>query len=69
MITDNPIPQLGFIGNIKGEDISMLQKLDETVKGLGFESYLSSTKTSFDIFCITPRLPLTRKRNGFWHFP
>ncbi len=56
MITDNPIPQLGFIGNIKGEDISMLQKLDETVKGLGFESYLSSTKTSFDIFCITAAL-------------
>ena len=34
----------------------MLQKLDETVKGLGFESYLSSTKTSFDIFCITAAL-------------
>jgi cation/acetate symporter len=56
MLTNNPVPQLGFIGNLKGEDISMLQKLDETVKGLGFESYLSSTKTSFDIFCITAAL-------------
>jgi cation/acetate symporter len=56
MLTGNPVPQLGFIGNLKGEDISMLQKLDETVKGLGFESYLSSTKTSFDIFCITAAL-------------
>lgn len=56
MLTSNPVPQLGFIGNLRGEDISMLQKLDETVKGLGFESYLSSTKTSFDIFCITAAL-------------
>jgi cation/acetate symporter len=34
----------------------MLQKLDETVQGLGFTSYLSSTKTNFDIFCITAAL-------------
>jgi cation/acetate symporter len=56
MLTNNPVPQLGFIGNLKGDDVSMLQQLDETVKGLGFESYLSSTKTSFDIFCITAAL-------------
>jgi cation/acetate symporter len=56
MLTNNPVPQLGFIGNLKGDDVSMLQKLDETVKGLGFESYLSSTKTNFDIFCITAAL-------------
>jgi len=56
MITNNPVPQLGFIGNIRGEDVSMLQKLDETVQGLGFTSYLTSTKTSFDIFCITAAL-------------
>lgn len=56
MITNNPVPQLGFIGNIQGEDVSMLQKLDETVQGLGFTSYLASTKTNFDIFCITAAL-------------
>ena len=28
MLTSNPVPQLGFIGNLRGEDISMLQKLD-----------------------------------------
>jgi len=56
MLTNNPVPQLGFISNLKGDDISMLQKLDETVQGLGFTSYLSSTKTNFDIFCITAAL-------------
>ncbi|MEX1252102.1 MAG: sodium:solute symporter family protein [Hyphomonas sp.] len=56
MLTGNPVPQLGFISNIKGDDISMLQKLDETVQGLGFTSYLASTKTNFDIFCITAAL-------------
>lgn len=56
MLTGNPVPQLGFISDIKGEDVSMLQKLDETVRDLGFTSYLSSTKTSFDIFCITAAL-------------
>lgn len=56
MITGNPVPQLGFIGDIKGEDVSMLSKLDQTVTDLGFESYLASTKTNFDIFCITAAL-------------
>lgn len=56
MLTANPVPQLGFIGNLKGEDVSLLQKLDETVQGLGFTSYLSSTKTNFDIFCIAAAL-------------
>lgn len=56
MLTGNPIPQLGFISNIRGEDVSMLQKLDQTVRDLGFTSYLSSTKTAFDVFCITAAL-------------
>lgn len=56
MLTGNPVPQLGFIGDIKGEDVSMLAKLDQTVTDLGFTSYLASTKTNFDIFCITAAL-------------
>jgi cation/acetate symporter len=56
MITGNPVPQLGFIGDIKGEEVSMLAKLDQTVTDLGFTSYLASTKSSFDIFCITAAL-------------
>jgi cation/acetate symporter len=56
MLTGNPVPQLGFIGDIKGEDVSMLAKLDQTVTDLGFTSYLASTKTTFDIFCITAAL-------------
>ncbi len=56
MITGNPVPQLGFIADIKGEDVSMLAKLDQTVTDLGFTSYLASTKTNFDIFCITAAL-------------
>ena len=56
MITGNPVPQLGFIGDIKGEEVSMLSKLDQTVTDLGFTSYLASTKSSFDIFCITAAL-------------
>ena len=56
MITGNPVPQLGFIGDIKGEEVSMLAKLDQTVTDLGFTSYLASTKSGFDIFCITAAL-------------
>ena len=56
MLTGNPVPQLGFLSNLRGEDVSMLQKLDQTVTDLGFTGYLSSTKTAFDIFCITAAL-------------
>jgi cation/acetate symporter len=56
MLTGNPVPQLGFLSNLKGEEISMLHKLDQTVRDLGFTSYLSSTKSNFDIFCITAAL-------------
>lgn len=56
MLTGNPVPQIGFISDIKGEGISMLQKLNETVTGLGFAEYTSTNKTVFDIFCITAAL-------------
>lgn len=53
MITGNPVPQLGFISNIKGEEISMLAKLNQTVTDLGFTEYTSSTKSTIDMFFIT----------------
>ena len=56
IITGNAIPQLGFIGNVAGTDISMLDKLNMTVKDLGFTEYTSTTKSMIDIFCITAAL-------------
>ncbi|MFN4024218.1 MAG: sodium:solute symporter family protein [Hyphomonas sp.] len=56
MLTGNPVPQLGFISNVKGEDVSMLQKLSDTLTGLGFAEYTTTNKTVFDVFCITAAL-------------
>ncbi|MFN7056008.1 sodium:solute symporter family protein [Hyphomonas sp.] len=56
MLTGNPIPQLGFISNVKGEDVSMLQKLSDTLTSLGFAEYTVTNKTVFDVFCITAAL-------------
>lgn len=56
IITGNALPQLGFISNVVGEDISMLQKLNDTVSDLGFLEYTQSDKSMFDIFAITGAL-------------
>ncbi|MAP94728.1 MAG: cation acetate symporter [Ponticaulis sp.] len=56
IITGNPIPQLGFISNVRGEDISMLQKLNTVVTDLGFLEYTQTNKTMFDVFAITGAL-------------
>jgi cation/acetate symporter len=53
MITGNPVPQLGFIGDIKGTDVSMLSKLDQVVTDLGFKAYTDNTKSTQDVFFIT----------------
>lgn len=55
-ITGNIIPQLGFIGNVAGTDVSMLEKLNTMVKDLGFSEYTSTTKSTIDVFCITAAL-------------
>ena len=55
-ITGNPIPQLGFIGNAAGTDVSMLTKLNTVVTDLGFTEYTSTTKSKMDVFCITAAL-------------
>jgi len=55
-ITGNLIPQLGFIGNAAGTDVSMLSKLNTVVTDLGFTEYTSTTKSKIDVFCITAAL-------------
>ena len=55
-ITGNPIPQLGFIGNVAGSEVSMLDKLNSVVTDLGFREYTSTDKSKLDIFCITAAL-------------
>ena len=55
-ITGNPVPQLGFIGNAAGTDISMLDKLNTVVTDLGFREYTSTDKSQLDVFCITAAL-------------
>lgn len=56
IITNNPVPQLGFISDVKGTDIAMLDKLNTVVTDLGFREYTSTNKSMFDIFCITAAL-------------
>ncbi len=56
MITGTPIPQLGFISNAAGEDISMLEKLNGVVTDLGFLEYTQTDKSMFDVFAITGAL-------------
>ncbi len=56
IITGNPIPQLGFIGDAKGTGLPMLEKLNQTVTDLGFLEYTSTNKTMFDVFAITGAL-------------
>jgi len=56
IITGTAIPQLGFISNAAGEDISMLQKLNGVVTDLGFQEYTQTDKSMFDVFAITGAL-------------
>ncbi|MAI89593.1 sodium:solute symporter family protein [Ponticaulis sp.] len=56
MITGNPVPQLGFISNVRGEDVSMLANLNQVVTDLGFIEYTSTNKTWLDVFAITGAL-------------
>lgn len=56
IITGNPVPQLGFISNAAGEDISMLSKLNGVVTDLGFQEYTQTDKSMFDVFAITGAL-------------
>lgn len=57
-ITGNPIPQLGFIGEFKGEGVSLLEKLNQLNQDLGFTAYTEGNKATIDVFFITAALML-----------
>ncbi len=65
MLTGNPIPQLGFGGELAGsvgsqiaggEKVYLLDKLDGLSQELGFAAYTDGTKGRIDVFCITMAL-------------
>ncbi len=53
-MTDNVIPQLGFIADINdGSGLSLLDKLDQLHAELGFAEYTDGSKSTIDVFAIT----------------
>jgi cation/acetate symporter len=56
MITNNPIPQLGFGDKVIGSPTYLLDKLDQVSIDLGFNAYTEYSKSSIDIFFITAAL-------------
>ena len=56
LITNNPIPQLGFGDQISGSSTYLLEKLDRLNVDLGFDEYTSNTKSNVDVFFITAAL-------------
>jgi len=58
-LTNNFIPQLGFIGDyqVDGEEVvPFLEKLNNVNKELGFAEYTSGSLSTIDMFCITAAL-------------
>jgi cation/acetate symporter len=57
MMTNNPIPQLGFGGKVAGsEGVYLLDKLDGLNQELGFAAYTAGVKSRLDVLCITAAL-------------
>ncbi|MHC4144312.1 MAG: sodium:solute symporter family protein [Planctomycetota bacterium] len=57
MMTNNPIPQLGFGSELAGsEGVYLLDKLDGLNQELGFAAYTSGVKGRLDVLCITAAL-------------
>ncbi len=64
-LTGNPVPQIGFGGDLAGsigtqiaggEQVSLLDKLDQLNTELGFAAYTDGSRPWFDVFCITAAL-------------
>ena len=65
LLTNNPVPQLGFGGQLAGEvgtriaggeAIGLLQKLNGLHEELGFSAYTSGSKSKLDVLCIVAAL-------------
>ncbi len=56
-MTGNPIPQLGFGGELT-DGTPLLVKLDQVVRDLGFAEYTTSKKSTIDLFFVTAALML-----------
>ncbi len=57
MMTGNPIPQLGFGGELNdGSGTHLLQALDGLNEALGFATYTNGSKSTMDVFFITAAL-------------
>ncbi len=57
-LTGNPLPQLGLGGNLTGQDISLLARLDQVVTDLGFGKYTTSVpaNSKLNMFVYTVSL-------------
>ena len=57
MMTDMPIPQLGFGSELAdGSGLSVLERLDSLSTELGFDPYTDGRKSTLDVFFITAAL-------------
>ena len=56
IMTNNPVPQLGFGSTLVGSPDYLLDKLDKVTTDLGFNAYTENTKSKIDVFCITAAL-------------
>ncbi|CAN5352919.1 cation acetate symporter [soil metagenome] len=57
LLTNNPVPQLGFGGELAGEPgVRLIDRLDELNTELGFAAYTVGTKPLIDVFAITMAL-------------
>jgi cation/acetate symporter len=56
LMTGNPIPQLGFGGQVAGGEGYLLDKLDGLSTELGFAQYTEGSKPMIDVFFITAAL-------------
>jgi len=56
-LTGNPVPQLGLGSTLSGTDTYLLDKLDQTVRMLGFPEYTTQTRLStLNMFAFTASL-------------
>jgi cation/acetate symporter len=56
LVTGQFLPQIGFIGNVSGTDVAMLDRLNGALQEIGFGEYTGGTKSTIDVFCITAAL-------------